>query len=113
MEAKHTNVTFACNPIGNHWIVVRINVRGAIKVMDSSISFPSNGLTRKILDRALPLYVTLLSLRPGSTWHAAAFKDATVTWSTVAQQTNSWDCGPAALTNIMHVIKGERYEKRI
>lgn len=45
---------------------------------DSSLGCASNRLSTRNLN-ALPMYVTLLALRPGSTWDAGAFDSVSVT----------------------------------
>ncbi|KAH0376738.1 hypothetical protein KCU92_g9628, partial [Aureobasidium melanogenum] len=113
MSPYHTAVTFACNPLGNHWLAVKITKGGEITVYNSCTKSASTALSNAILDRALPLYGTLLSLRPGCTWNSIDFLDAQVTYVDVAQQENSFDCGPATLTTLVHTIKNEQVEAGI
>ncbi|KAG9531214.1 hypothetical protein KCU93_g2029, partial [Aureobasidium melanogenum] len=113
MSPYHTAVTFACNPLDNHWLAVKITKGGEITVYNSCTKSASTALSNAILDRALPLYGTLLSLRPGCTWNSIDFLDAQVTYVDVAQQENSFDCGPATLTTLVHTIKNEQVEAGI
>ncbi|KAG9636224.1 hypothetical protein KCU95_g11772, partial [Aureobasidium melanogenum] len=62
MSPYHTAVTFACNPLGNHWLAVQITKDGQIVVYNSYTRSASTALSNAILDRALPLYGALLSL---------------------------------------------------
>lgn len=66
-----------------------------------------------ILQRALPLYAKLVSLRPGSQWDPNAFESSRVVQRRSAQQGNGSDCGPATLATILHIINDKPHETSI
>lgn len=113
MSAGQNTVIFACNVCGCHWVTVAIFLDGKIVVDDSIPRGPRYHFSTMFFDVALPLFAKLIALRPGSDWDANAFDHTVVEHRSQHQQTNSSDCGPLTVTNILHSIRWEPFEARL
>jgi hypothetical protein len=55
----------------------------------------------------LPLYAELIAMNPSNVWVSDVFVNCVVHFAATPQQTNGHDCGPAATTILIHLMRME------
>jgi hypothetical protein len=107
MPLQCLSVIFGGSPFSDHWIAVEICREGSTKVWDSCERL--GPVFRNYAQLVLPIYAELIASSPSNDW-IVVFSHAVVEFVQTPQQTNGHDCGPAAVTTLLHLLRTEPFE---
>lgn len=97
---------FGWSPFSDHWVAVEIARESSIKVWDFCEGL--DPALRNYTQLVLPIYAEPIASNPSNDW-IVVFDDCVVEFAQTPQQTNGYDCGPAAVTTLVHLIRTEPF----